>query len=398
MSSTSDSSRQLELQRELDEIIRRSARLPIDWDDEDHRPIIGGANTNDDTLGALSQLHAMTLDLLEESGAKDAELHAHIARCASKLNADNAPGGVCSPAPAAPSSQAHSSRRNQRFIYASRKASALELLTTVRPILRHACRTPLDATLQAMLTGLETLAAIIVEKIDDLGQSETIGASLLYRGDGGSRFLASPLYTVVDLRPDIYAYSTSHLVRVLNEEVRRTCQAGRVVYVANTDALIYKATVQMTAHCEFRSLHVGAPPKMRSLRYTLLDDDRHRVNVERADDDETWLEALLGGTRPDEELHGFDVAISSVSSTVDSKTILELKRKIAQSLRHFFGEIGADGPYRERVASVSVRPPPLMSTLIHDALVERPSRRVFAAADGERTVWASDDAFAGEAP
>ncbi len=398
MSSTSGSYRQHELQRQLDEIIRCSPRVPIDWDDEDHRPIIGGGDRDDDALTALSQLHAMTLDFLEESGAKDAELRTHISRSAKDLDAHDTRSGVCSPTPVAPSSHAPSERRNQHFIYASRKASALEVLTTVRPLLRNSCRTPLDATLQAMLTGLGTLAAIIVEKIDDLGQTETIGASLLYRGDGSGRFLASPLYTVVDLRPDIYAYSTSHLVRVLSEEVRRTCQAGRVVYVANTDALLYKAAVQMTAHCQFRSLHVGVSPKTLRSRYAPLDDDRYSLNAERADDDETWLEALLGRTPADEDVHGFDVAISSVSSTVDNRTISHLKRKIAQRLRHFFGDIGADGPYRERIASVSVTPPALMSTLIHDALAERPSRRVFAAADGERTVWASDDAFTGEAP
>lgn len=392
MSATSDSSRQHALQHELDAIIHASAALPINWEDPDHRPMIASGDDMDlKSADLFGQLQAMTLDFLEESGARETELEHRIADAQRALDAKTPPPIEGRAKASFSLDRAKSLRRQVRSIlYATRKANDLEIATLIDPLLKKSCRTARDTALQASLTRLEALAAIMVERIDELGQSETVGASLLYRGGDASRFLVSPLYTSVDLEPDIYVYSASHLVRALSDEVRRLSKGGQVAYIADTDALMYKAVVQWTAHCQFRALRANRK------RTAFSNPDEYTLDLSHPET-EAWLEVLFGPTR-NLELQACDVAISSVPTPLDAATLPELKRKISQTLRQFFSDLGALGPHRERPSSEPNKPPPRMNNLIHDALVERPNRRFFAAAEDERTVWASDDVFTGEAP
>lgn len=395
MSTTPDSNRPQDLKHQLDRILAESVRLRLDWADQDHRPLIDRSDTLRSDSDPVAELQAMTLDFLEESGATDADLMTHIASAAKAIDADASKNSDGDRPP--PSRELKPLSRTAPYIYATRKANALEILTTVETILRRSCKSPIDLALQASLQRLETLAAIIVEKIDNLGQTETIGASLLYRGDNDGRFLASPLYTDVELQPDICAYSASHLVRMLNEEVRRVCRTGRVAYVANTDALVYKAVVQMTAHCQFRSLYAAAlttdvdPSSAECAEIGV----GGRANCTSRDEDVTWLKWLLGRTRDDPTHPVFDVAISSVPSMSETPLSPVFKSKLARRLRHLFGDFA---PRSENTNAPSAPPPAQVCNLIEDALMEQPSRRVFAAADGERTVWTTDDALTGSAP
>jgi hypothetical protein len=392
MSTTPESNRPQDLKHQLDRILADSVRFRLDWADQDHRPLIDRFDAAKSDPDPVAKLQAMTLDFLEESGATDADLMTHIASAAKAIDNDASKksGGHRPPF----SRELQSLSRAAPYIYATRKANALEILTTVEPILRRSCKSPIDLALQASLTRLETLAAIIVEKIDNLGQTETIGASLLYRGDIDGRFLASPLYTSVELQPDICAYSASHLVRVLNEEVRRVCRTGRVAYVANTDALVYKAVVQMTAHCQFRSLY-AAPSTTDADPLCVEIGVGRRANCTSRDEDVNWLKWLLGRTRDDPTHPVFDVAISSVPSMSETPLSPVFKSKLTRRLRNLFGDFA---PRSENNNAPSAPPPAQVCNLIEDALMEQPSRRVFAAADGERTVWTADDALTGSAP
>lgn len=392
MSTTPESNRPQDLKHQLDRILDDSVRFRVDWDDQDHRPLISRVDAAKSDPDPVAKLRAMTLDFLEESGTTDADLMTHIARAAKAIDTDVSTKSGEQSLPA--SRKAPFLRRAAPYIYATRKANALEMLTTVEPLLRRSCKSPIDSALQASLAGLETLAAIIVEKIDDLGQTETIGASLLYRGDNDGRFLASPLYTAVELQPDICAYSASHLVRVLNEEVRRVCRTGQVAYVANTDALVYKAVVQMTAHCQFRSLY-AAP--------STTDVDPlgpelgvgGRANYNSRDEVVSWLERLAGRTRDDPTNPVFDVAISSVPPMIETQLGPVFKSKLTRRLRSLFGDFS---PRSDNNNASSAPPSVQVCNLIEDALMEQPNRRVFAAADGDRTVWTADDALTGSAP